>query len=65
MKNLTYVKRFSTMHTFPAHAHFKTFFEPAKLTLVSMMLINWTITIPSTGIRKISSDTSFEKTFTS
>lgn len=39
------------MHTFPAHAHLQALFQAAKLTLVPMVLVDGTVSVPSTRVR--------------
>ncbi|KAL2729246.1 hypothetical protein V1478_006035 [Vespula squamosa] len=36
-------KGFSTMHTFPAHAHLQALLQPAELALISVMLVDGTV----------------------
>lgn len=54
--------------TFTAHSYFEAFFQPAVLTLIPVMLINWTVSRCSARIRKITTNTTLEErlaTFTS
>lgn len=36
------------MHTFPAHAHLQALFQATKLALIPMMLVDGTVSVPST-----------------
>ena len=50
--------------TFSSHAHFEALFQTAILTLVSVVLINWAISVCPTWVCEISSYTPLEETFT-
>lgn len=41
--------------TFSPHAHFQTFPEAAVLALVSMVLVDWAVSVPPTRVCEISS----------
>ena len=46
-----------------SHPHFETFLEPAMLALVSVMLIDGTVSTAATRIRQIATNGTFEETF--
>ena len=47
--------------TFSSHAHLQALLQSAILTLVPMVLIDRTVTIPATRVVQIATHTSFEK----
>lgn len=49
--------------TLSPHAHFEAFSKSAVLALISMMLVDGTVPISSTGVCEVSSYGSFEKWF--
>lgn len=54
----------TSLHRFSSHPHFQALLKPTVLALVTMMLVDWTVSAASTGIRQVPSDASFEEAFT-
>lgn len=50
--------------TFSSHSHFQALFQPTKLTLVPVMLVDRTVPISSAGVGQVTTNTSLEETFT-
>ncbi|KAF7404614.1 hypothetical protein HZH66_003520 [Vespula vulgaris] len=58
-------KGFSTMHTFPAHAHLQALLQPAELALISVMLVDGTVPGSPTRVRQVPPDTPLEEALAS
>ena len=51
--------------TFSSHSHFQTFLKSTVLALVTVVLVDGTVTIRPAGVAQVPSHASLEKTFTS
>lgn len=49
--------------TFPSHADFKAFFEAAVLTLIAVVLVDWTIPVGTACVSEVPSYAPFEEAF--
>ncbi len=50
-------------NTFPSHADFKAFFEAAVLTLIAVVLVDWTIPVGTACVSEVPSYAPFEEAF--
>lgn len=53
----------SPLHGFPSHADFKAFFEAAVLTLIAVVLVDWTIPVGTACVSEVPSYAPFEEAF--
>lgn len=56
-------KKTKSPNTFPSHADFKAFFEAAVLTLIAVVLVDWTIPVGTACVSEVPSYAPFEEAF--
>ena len=65
LKSYRFIKIGITFVTFFPHAHFEALFQPAVLTLVSVVLVHWTVLASAALVGQVSSNRPFEEAFAS
>ncbi|KZC06839.1 hypothetical protein WN55_07796 [Dufourea novaeangliae] len=51
IRDTIYCVRCVSVRTFPSHAHLQALFQPTKLALIPMVLVDGTVPIPPTRVR--------------